>query len=212
VAAHAVRDPLRALRVQLLLAEQLRRAGRRTEAIDAVRRVIRAPAASLPPLLRRRREMLADLLIANTPLAAVVSRHVTGSGLPALALYLPHETSVVDTCRLPALWDDAIETLRLCQDAADERATATVCGRPAQLRAQRSPSSGWSGVLIRLAGNGGRIEPSIAERGCGAPIAPHRIEERVEAGAPVRVRRCDHRAVAVRWRWGSLDPDRASPR
>ncbi len=77
-AAHAARDPLRALRVQLMLAEQLRRVGRRTEAVDAIRRVTRAPAASLPPLLRRRREMLADLLIGDTPLAAVVARHVTG--------------------------------------------------------------------------------------------------------------------------------------
>jgi hypothetical protein len=73
--------------------------------------------------------MLVDLLIANTPLAAVVARRVTGSGLPALALYLPRESTAAGACRLPALWDDAIETMRICQDAADERATLTaVCG------------------------------------------------------------------------------------
>jgi two-component system, NtrC family, response regulator AtoC len=215
LAANAARDPLRSFRVQLLLAEQLRRMGRQTEAIDAIRRVTRAPAATLPPVLRRRREMLADLLIAKTPLAAVVTRHVTGSGLPGLALYLPRESSAVGACRLPALWDDAVETLRLCQDAADERATLTaVCGHvQRQLRAAAVVFFGVErGTLARLAGNGGRIEPSIAERAIGAtlPIAPHRIEERVEGGAPVRYGGATIGAVAVRWALGaSPDSDRA---
>jgi DNA-binding NtrC family response regulator len=215
LAAHAARDPLRTLRVQLMLAEQLRRVGRRTEAVDAIRRVTRAPAASLPPLLRRRREMLADLLIGDTPLAAVVARHVTGSGLPALALYLPRESSAAGVGRLPALWDDAIDTLRLCQEAADERTTLTaVCGHvQRQLRAAAVAFFGVErGTLVRLAGNGGRIEPPIAERAVVAtlPIAPHRIEDRVEAGAPVRYGGATIGAVAVRWALGSSpDPDRA---
>jgi len=214
-AAHAARDPLRAFRVQLMLAEQLRRVGRRTEAVDAIRRVTRASAASLPPLLRRRREMLADLLIGNAPLAAVIARHVTGSGVPALALYLPRESAAVGVCRLPAMWDDAIDTLRLCQEAADERATLTaVCGHvQRQLRAAAVAFFGVErGALIRLAGNGGRIDPSIAERAVVATlaIAPHRIEERVEAGAPVRYGGATIGAVAVRWALGdSPDPDRA---
>jgi DNA-binding NtrC family response regulator len=215
LAAHAARDPLRGFRVQLMLAEQLRRLGRRTEAIDAIRRLTRASAASLPPLLRRRREMLVDLLIANTSLAAVVARRVTGSGLPALALYLPRESAAAGACRLPALWDDAIETLRICQDAADERATLTsVCGHvQRQLRATAVAFFGIErGTVIRLAGNGGRIELPIAERAVAAalPIAPHRIEDRVEAGAPVRYGGATIGAVAVRWAiGGSPDPERA---
>jgi tetratricopeptide (TPR) repeat protein len=214
-AARAARDPLRAFRVQMMLAEQLRRVGRRTEAIAAIGRVTRASAASLPPLLRRRREMLADLLIVNTPLAAIVARHVTGSGLPALALYLPRDGAAVGAGGLPELWDDAIETLRLCQEAADERATMTaVCGHvQRQLRATAVAFFGVErGTMVRLAGNGGRIEPPIAERAVAAtlPIAPHRIEERVEAGAPVRYGGATIGAIAVRWALGGVpDPDRA---
>jgi DNA-binding NtrC family response regulator len=214
-AAQESRDPLRAFRVQLMLAELLRRLGRRTDAVDAIRRLSRASAASLPPLLRRRREMLADLLIAGTPLAAVAARHVTGSGLPGLALYLPRECGAGAKSRLPALWDDAIEMLRLCQDAADERTTlTTVCGHvQRQLRASAVAFFGVErGALVRLAGNGGRIESAVAERAVAAslPIAPHSIDEQVEAGAPVRYGGATIGAVAVRWAISSSpDPDRS---
>jgi DNA-binding NtrC family response regulator len=214
-AARESRDPLRAFRVQLLLAEQLRRLGRRTDGLDAIRRVSRVPATSLPPLLRRCREMLTDLLIAGTPLDAVVARHVKGSGLPALSLYLPLESQASAGARLPPLWDDAIETLRLCQDAADERATlTTVCGHvQRQLRASGVAFFGVErGVLVRLAGNGGRVDPAIAERAVAAtmPITPHQIDERVEAGAPVRYGGATIGAVAVRWTVGtSADAHRA---
>jgi transcriptional regulator of aromatic amino acid metabolism len=67
--------------------------------------------------------------------------------------------------------------------------------------------------VIRLAGNGGRIRRlPIAERAVAAalPIAPHRIEDRVEAGAPVRYGGATIGAVAVRWALGgSPDPERA---
>jgi DNA-binding NtrC family response regulator len=214
-AARHARDPLRAFRVQLLLAEQLRRLGRRTDALGAIQRISRVPAATLPALLRRRRDMLADLLIAGTPLDAVVARHVKGSGLPGLALYLPLESQASASPRLPAFWDDAVETLRLCQDAADERATlTTVCGHvQRQLRATAVAFFGVErGTLVRLAGNGGRVEPAIAERAVAAtlPIAPHQIEERVEAGTPVRYGGATIGAVAVRWAIGSSpDPNRA---
>jgi len=214
-ASHLSRDPLRSFRVQLMLAEQLRRLGRRTDGIEAIRRVTRVPAGSLPPLLRRRREMLVDLLIAGTPLAAVMARHVARSGLPGLALYLPRERQSAAEPRLPALWDDAIETLRLCQDATDERATlTTVCGHvQRQLRAAAVAFFGAEqGTLVRLAGNGGRLEPAIADRAVSAalPIAPHRIDERVEAAAPVRYGGATIGAIAVRWPLGSSpDADRA---
>jgi DNA-binding NtrC family response regulator len=213
--AHVSRDPLRAFRVQLMLAEQFRRLGRRTDALDAIRRLRRVSAASLPPLLRRRRDVLADLLIARTPLEAVVARHITGSGLRGLALYLPRGSAEGAGARLPALWHDAIETLRLCQDAADERATlTTVCGHvQRQLQASAVAVFGVErGALVRLAGNGGGVEPAIAERAVAAslPIAPHRIDERVEAGAPVRYGGASIGVIAVRWALGSSpDPDRA---
>jgi len=214
-ASHLSRDPLRTFRVQLMLAEQLRRLGRRTDGIEAIRRVIRVPAVSLPPLLRRRREMLVDLLIAGTPPPAVIARHVARSGLPGLAVYLPPERQSAVEPRLPALWDDAIETLRLCQDATDERATlTTVCGHvQRQLRAAAVTFFGVEQrTLVRLVGNGGRLEPAIAERAVSValPIAPHRIDDRVEAGAPVRYGGATIGAIAVRWALGSSpDPDRA---
>ncbi len=200
--ARAAHDPLRAFRIQIMLAEQLRRLGRRGDALDAVRRLNRASSASLPPILRLRRDMLADLL-AGKPLAAVVARHVTGSGVPALALFLPREGSAsLAASRMPTLWEDAIETLRLCQDAADERATLTaVCGHiQRQLHAVAVAFFGVErGALTRLAGNGGAVESPIALRAVAAsvPIAPHRIEERTEAGAPVRYGGATIGALAV---------------
>src|SRR5262249_31949553 len=166
-AAKASRDPLRAWRVQLLWAEPLRRLGRRTDGLHAIRRFARMRAGSLPPLLRRRREMLVDLLIAGSPLTEVVGRHVRGSGLAGLALFLPRENPAPPTSGLPAVWDDAIETLRLCQEAVDERATlTTVCGHVQ--RQLRAAAVGFFGVerstLVRVAANGGRLEPGIAER------------------------------------------------
>src|SRR5262249_22281090 len=68
------------------------------------------------------------------------------------------------------------------------------------------------GTLVRLAGNGGRVEPAIAERVVAAtlPIAPHRVDERVEAGAPIRYGGATIGAVAVRWTIGSSpDPNPA---
>src|SRR5262249_48683689 len=156
-----------------------------------------------PPLLRRRREMLADLLIAGSPLTEVVGRHVRGSGLAGLALFLPRENPAPPTSGLPAVWDDAIETLRLCQEAVDERATlTTVCGHVQ--RQLRAAAVGFFGVerstLVRVAANGGRLEPGIAERAVAAeqPIAPHRIGEHVEAAAPVRYGGATIGAIAVR--------------
>jgi hypothetical protein len=213
-AARASRDPLRAFRLQLTLAEQLRRLGRRTDAIDAIRRVNRASAGSLPPILRRRREMLRDLLIAGLPLPAVIARHVAGSGLPALALFLPRERlSPYGTATPPGLLDDAVETLRLCQDAADERVTLTaVCGHvQRQVRATAVAFFGVErGVVVRLACNGVRIESAVAGRAvaASAPIAPHRIDEQIEAAAPVRYAGATIGAIAIRWTVGS-SPDPA---
>jgi len=206
--ARITRDPLRAFRVQLLLAEQLRRCGRQTEAVAAVRCLNRVPAGSLPPILRRRREMLADL-VRGAPMATVTARHVAGSGMRALGLFLPRQAAAT----LPAMWDDAIETLRLCQEATDERATLTiVCGRvQRQLRAVAVALFGIErGGLVRLAVNGGHVEPGIAERvvTLTAPIAPHRVDQRVEAAAPVRYGGAVIGAFVVRWAVGSSpDPD-----
>jgi transcriptional regulator with PAS, ATPase and Fis domain len=157
--------------------------------------------------------MLADLL-ADTPLPTVIKRHITGSGMPALALFLPRVATGRADVMGPLLWDDAVEMLRLCQEASDERATLTsVCGHvQRQLRAVAVAVFGVErGVLVRLAANGGHIEPPIVERAIAAmtPIAPHRVDERIEAASPVRYGGAVIGAIAVRWSFGSSpDPER----
>jgi DNA-binding NtrC family response regulator len=207
-AAKAARDPLRAVRGRLMLAEQCRRAGNRGEALVLMAELKRFAVAGVPPILRWRYDLLGDLLKAGEAVEDVVARHTAASGLPALALYGPREGH---GSALTAVVDDALAMLYVCQTAEEDTAIlADLCGL-AQ-RGQEAAAVAFFGVeggsVIRLAGSGARLDPLIARRTTEAavPIAPHRLDDRVEAAVPVRYGGTVVGALAARWTLNRL-PD-----
>jgi DNA-binding NtrC family response regulator len=211
-AAKAARDPLRAFRARLMLAEQFRRAGRRAEALEVMRVLNRLASAGLPPVLRRRHDLARDLLSATAATSDLVARHVAAAGLPALALFGPREDV---TSALIGVVDDAVAMLRACQSAEEEGTTLTAVCELALRRLDAAAVAFFGierGSYIRLAGKGTRLELATAERAAtaGVPIAPHRLEERVEAAVPIRYGGEVTGAMAARWTLGrSPDASRA---
>src|SRR5204863_4260675 len=130
-ASRASRDPLRQLRAELLLCEQLRRSGERDEAMRSLVRVRRIPSSALPRILRCRREMVAEILAPGdaADVSEIVRRHIASTGLHALALLVPKAARTRPLHGAPSTpVDDAIEMMRVCQSAADEATTlSAVC-------------------------------------------------------------------------------------
>jgi len=211
-AARAARDPLRALRARLLAAESARRQGRKQPATVLLRRVGKLSAVTLAPTLRARCALLADML--SSPSPDVVRRHVSESGLPALALFTSWQGAGPLSAAQSAV-DDGLEILRCCQEDEDGSVLTQVCAR---LRAQlRAAAVGFfaldRGSTIPLAAEGGGLETAIVERAIAArqTIAPHLCRERIEGAAPVRYGGDAIGAVAARWALGMpFDPPRAS--
>ncbi len=213
-ASRAAHDPLRALRARLLLAEAERRRGRTSSAVNHLRRL--AGGSVVPATIRARGQLLTDLAAATADAEAIVTRHVGATGLGALALYAPARD------RAPATADpminDVVAILRLCQTAEEERAVLKdVCARVRrQLHANAIACIGVAaGRHETVAGDGGRIEPAIAERAiaAGITIAPYRGGDggRIEAAAPIHYGGDIIGAVCARWTLGSTyDLTRAS--
>jgi len=212
--SRAAHDPLRAVRARLLLAEAERRRGRTSSAANHLRRL--ASGSIVPATIRARGQLVTDLAAATADAHAVVTRHVGATGLGALALYAPAPD------RSPAIADpmvnDVVAILRLCQTAEEERAVLKdVCGRVRrQLHANAIACIAVAGGRHdTVAGDGGRIEPAIAERAraAGITIAPYRGGDaaRIEAAAPVQYGGAVIGAVCARWTVGSTyDLTRAS--
>ena len=145
-ASKAARDPLRGVRAQLLLCEQLRRSGSRDEALRTFAPLRRMPASALPRLLRCQREMMADLLAGDVRCAEVLSQHIVATGFHALALFVPKAARVERLHGSPSTpVDDAIEVLRLCQNAADESATLMLVCEQVQ-RQTHAAALGFFGI------------------------------------------------------------------
>jgi DNA-binding NtrC family response regulator/tetratricopeptide (TPR) repeat protein len=208
-AARIVRDPLRAIRARLLLAESARRRGRRGAVTTLLQRLTTLGGARVPPIVGARCALLKDLVTGAGTDREAVQRHVAATGLNALALFAPldgqppREGGVVD----PAL-DDMVEILRVCQNADEEVAVLTeVCSRlRRQLRAVAVAFIVVDGAALpTIASDGGRIESGIAERAvaAGIAIAPHRHEDRREAAAPVKYGGTPIGALVARWTLGS---------
>src|SRR6185312_13139180 len=205
-AARAARDPLRQLRGDLLLCEALRRGGRREEALKAFARARRLPSSMLPKVLKCRRDMLAEMLSAEPGAGPdIVSRHVSSSGLRTLALFAPAVLRASSQRGTPV--DDVLEMLRVCQTAADETTTLTLVCEQLQRQTHAAVVDAFgieSGSLVRLAGRGPRLETATAERAIAANVfvAPHQIDERLEAAAPIRYGGQVIGALALRWMIG----------
>jgi DNA-binding NtrC family response regulator/tetratricopeptide (TPR) repeat protein len=213
VASRAARDPLRQLRAQLLLCEHLRRSGAREDALRAFAIARRLPAAALPRLLKCRRDLAGEMLAAGGETAGILTRAISATGFHALALFAPKAERpgpLPGSSSAPV--DDAIEVMRLCQSAVDEATTlGLVCEQVH--RQVHATAVGFFGVeaggLARLATRGPRLETGAAQRAldAGVFIAPHQLDDRVEAAMPVRYGGKSIGALGIRWVIGST-PDR----
>src|SRR5205814_7614184 len=99
-AARSARDPLRAIRARLLLAESARRRGRRGAVTTLLQRLSTLGGACVPPIVRARCVLLKDLVTAAGPDHEVVARHVAANGLKALVLFAPLGTESTRDGRL----------------------------------------------------------------------------------------------------------------
>ena len=214
-AARASRDPVSALRARLLAAESARRAGRAAIGTVLLGRIGKVSVSSLPPIVRARCALLADLLSAASP-ADVVRRHVAATRLEALALFAP-ETAGQSGSDIHRAVEDAIEILRSCQTAEDDGTVLTdVCAR-LRLRLNAAVVGFFgraSGGLVLLASEGSaRLDSRIGDRvvAAGQLITPHIRDEVIEGGTPVRYGGDTVGALVGRWAFGSPpDVPRAS--
>ena len=214
-AARTAHDPLRGLRTWILIAEAARRRGRRSSSLDRLKRLMRV---ALPPLVRLRSELVAALAAApRDQLSRVIARHVSGSGLGALELLAPRDARATSVfAASDASVDHIIAIVDLCQTAEDEltvlkQVSARVREQLHALGVAFFSAAGPECDL--LAGDGARMDDGIAVRAlaAGTSIAPHQIEERLEAAAAVRYGGATIGALCARWAPGSMyDRSRAS--
>jgi two-component system, NtrC family, response regulator AtoC len=208
-AARAARDPLRALRVYLMLSEQLRRAGRKAAAIEVMKKMRRITMTHLPPILRKRCDLMSDLLTTAESAEDLAARHAAAAGLPALVLYGPRRDA---GSAFSGVVEDALVMLRACQSADEERTTLAVVCDQAQRRLEAAAVAFFGiegGASVRVAGSS-RLDASVADRAAvaGLPIAPHRLDDRVEAAVPIRYGGAIVGALAARWLL-NRSPDRS---
>jgi transcriptional regulator with AAA-type ATPase domain/tetratricopeptide (TPR) repeat protein len=210
VAARAAREPLLAARGRLLLVEMLRRSSKKAAAARLLAKTVPAAGRRWPPIVRARRDLVRDLLAEDGLREETLARHVATSGLPALALFAP-------PVRLPsiasaggvAMVEDVVPILELCQTSDEEHVVlAEVCRRLASRlhAAAVGIAVPQGGRFATLAADGGRLEMAIAERlvAGGITVAPHRCQERLEAGAPIQYGGRTIGALMARWTVGTL--------
>ena len=206
--ARAARDPQRATRVRLLRAEMERGRGRPAAALAQLQR-LRRVMTTAPVIVRARWDVAMALSAPDANAREVVARHVQGTGLGALALYVaaPRRAGVAGGAADPFV-DELVAILRVCQTAADETVLLKdVCAR---LR-QHLHAAAIAFVAVRgerghlIASDGARLDTDIAERAAaaGITIAPHRHHDRIEAAAPVEYGGAPIGALCARWTIGT---------
>jgi len=204
-AARSERHPLRALSARLLRAEADRR--RRRLAQDAGLTAVRRLAATAPPVLKARWDLLAALVDSRDP-ESVATRHASATGLKALTLFAGTAAHTAPRVSHDPSVEEVVAILHICQRADDELALLQdICGRVrhvvhAAAVAFAAPTGrGWE----ILAGDGPRMEPNIAERviGAGMTILPHRVRDRLEAAAVVQYGGTAIGALTARWTVGT---------
>ncbi len=207
-AARTARHPLRALRARLLLAEAARRNGRASIAMALVARLRKLSGSALPTLLKARRDLLSDLVADAANGGATVNRHVKATGLAALALFGPAQTQGSPWTSTDGMIDEAIAILRACQEADDEpQVLGEVCRRVRRQLGAASVAVAAAAApqIWTIAADGARVDLSTAERAVAAttPIAPHRVQDAIEAAAPIRYGGDTIGALVVRWTLGT---------
>jgi DNA-binding NtrC family response regulator len=203
--ARVARMSMRAVCARLLCAEAERRRGRKPGVAELV--ALRRLAAAAPPLVKARWDLFAALLDASDD-AAVVARHTAATGLKALELWAPPSDRRSAGSRADMSIAEVIDILHVCQSADDEVAVLRdVCERvrrqlhAASVAIAISHASRCDLVVVQ----GARIDCDIAHR-CiesSTHVGPHRIEDRIEAAAPVLYAGNAIGALCVRWTLGT---------
>jgi DNA-binding NtrC family response regulator/tetratricopeptide (TPR) repeat protein len=204
-AARAAREPLRAVRARLLMAESLRRRGRLSDATTILNRLAAVGPTSLPPIVRARVALVQDLARGMRPLDAA-TRHVRLTGLEALALFVPPRSAPF--AGFGEALNEMLEILRLCQAAEEEQSVLS----EVSVRLRRQLQAAAAGFVVRdgvsfetLASDGGRLDIDVGKRAieAGVVVGPHQCGDRVEAAVPIKYGGADIGAVVVRWTLGS---------
>jgi DNA-binding NtrC family response regulator/tetratricopeptide (TPR) repeat protein len=197
-AARSAHAPLRAIRLRVVLAEALRRAGKSAEAGALRARLARLNPARLPRVvgLPLERAIRGEAHPAALRSAAVSSPsgqlgRACASGLPAAPR--------------PAVVDAVVEVLGVCQSSDDEtvalqRVTTVLRER---VRAASVACFGLDKDLILvLASDGGRARAEDVGRRAieaGVPIVPTATASGLEAAAPIRFAGASVGAFGCRW-------------
>ena len=222
--ARAARDLQRITRARLLSAEVDRGRGRPAIALAHLQRLTRL-VKTAPPIVRARWDLAKALSAPDRVARDVVVKHVQGTGLAALALYVargPCADEASGRVLGPApcgtadpFVDELVAILRVCQIAADEtELLKQVCARVRQ----HLHAAAVACMAVRdegahvVTGDGMRLEPAIAVRAVttGITIAPHRLDDRIEASAPIEYGGERIGALCARWTIGSTyDTSRA---
>src|SRR3972149_5826417 len=151
----------------------------------------------------------AGLLKADAPAREGVMRQAGATGLAALALLTPEAPAAGNEVEhMDGAVDDFVGILHLCQDAGEaDEVLAEVCAR---LRKQLHAAgvavvAPGQGAVRAVAADGGRVDHAIALRAmaAGVPISPHRVDDRLEAAAPVRYGGAPIAALVARWPIGT---------
>ena len=206
-AARALREPLHAARVRLILAEAFRRSGRASAAARLLERISHLGPAVLPPIVRVRCDLLRDLLSSGVA-DEVVSRHVASSGLKALALFVPNGRQMRRVDAFDPVIDDIVYILDVCQTSDDEQSILVEVCRRIRGRVHAAAAAclvADGAAWMPIASDGERMEPAIATRivAAGATIAPRRADDRLEAGAPIRYAGSIIGVLVARWAIGT---------
>jgi len=218
-AARAARDPMRAIRARIMLAECERRRGRTAVAAAVVKRIRRLGLAQVPAIVRARIDLLDTLLQSPAGSTEVAKRHADHTGLAALSLYV---AGGGQRCLGPlgplsgSSTEDLVGILRVCQTAQEE----TTVLRDVCSRVRRPLGAAAVAVFVQegaacslIATDGARIDAQIVRRAiaAGTTVAPHPTEDRLEAAAPVQYGGTVIGALAARWPLGTpYDLSRAS--
>ena len=219
--ARAGRDPQRAARARILLAEWERARGRPASALAQLQRLRRLVSAS-PPIVRARWDLANALAAPGAKAAEVIAKQTRSSGLGALAVYAgavrrAGPLAPAGSAGSPDLFaDELVAILRVCQTATDEiEPLRAVCGRLRQhLHAASVMFVAVHGERVQpITSDGARVDTDIAGRAAaaGITIAPHRLHDRIEAAAPIEYGGTPIGVLCARWTIGSTyDTSRAA--
>ena len=204
IAARAGRNPLRAVRARVLLAECARRRGTGRLTAPSLR-YLRRIARYVPAVLRERVGLM--LAVGTTPTAAaeLAQSHAARSGLAALTLYVSARHQPQSPGSLsPVAMDEFVAIIQTCQEAEDD--TALLSHLCARVQGQLQAGSvaffiREAGTCALIASSGGRLDSG----GCPARHGRSRGDSAPSARRPARGRRtCSLRRTDVRGRCRAL--------